>query len=202
MKKILLSLAVLGFSFLPPVAHAASNNPPPSYVVTATMTATNAAKLFVLQNTSADIDVLIRRIEVANVHNESAITGGMAQFWVFGSTAITHGSTARVRTFSLSGANASAPSYVSVSELPTFSPYENLSGGASHPLLPRPLYVNTDETAVAPSLADAYTEPEFDASPLILPKNSGRAIVIEQNKLADAVMNTGKLKLSVVYTVR
>lgn len=200
MKKMLLAVLALGGLSLP--VHAASNNPPPSYVVTATMTATNAAKLFVLQNTSADIDVLIRRVEVANVHNESAITGGMAQFWVYGSTAITHGTTTRVRTFSLSSTNASAPSYVSVSEIPTFSPYENLSGGTSHPLLPRPLYINTDETAVAPNLSDAYAEPEFDASPLILPKNSGRAIVVEQNKMADAVMNTGKIRISVVYTVR
>jgi hypothetical protein len=197
MKKLLAALTLA--AGLSSAAHAGVV--PPSYVVTTTFTATNNAKVFAFQNTSSTLDVYIRRIEVANVHDESAITGGMVQYQVFASTSLTHGGQGRIRTFSMTGANASAPSYVTASTGPVSIQYENLTGGSTLPII-KPLFVNTDDGATS-NLVDSYEAPgNGEVSPLKLPAGANRAIVIEQHQLAGGAIDTGKIRIAVEYWAR
>lgn len=206
MKKILLKLALLGFAFVPVLALAGGGNPPLTYVAVATFTATSGANVVAFQNTSADLDVRVLKIEVSNAHDVSANTGGLVQYWVFGSTAVVHGGTGQTRSFSLSSTNAGQPSYITISTGAVSPSLENLSGGSSLPLI-RPLVVNTDDGASS-NLTDSYTDlgpassAASDSSPLILPHGSNRALIVQQHDLGGGAINTGKMRASFIYTVR
>lgn len=203
MKKTLAALAlIVGLSLVSARAQAAPAAPP-TYVAVATFTATSNAKVFAFQNTSSSLDVYIKRIEIANVHDESAITGGQVFFNVYASTQVTHGGTGRVRSFSMAGANVAQPAYITVSTGPVNVQLENLSGNSTHPLF-RPLSINTDETATAPNLVDAYESREGsgDVSPIKLPAGANRAIVVEQRQMGGTAMDTGKIRISVEYWAR
>jgi hypothetical protein len=190
----------------------AKAGPPATYEsvvrVTLPVVATSSA-IYAFQNTSTELDVVIRKIEISNV-STMTIAGGLAAYWVYTSTSLTH-SAAVTSAYSLTAALASQPSFVSVSTAPRNIQAEGdasiLSvGGALSGVPPiiRPLYVNNDEAATA-QLVDSWSEREDSlgaAQPLVLPANSQRAIVIQQKRLGTADIAAGSLLVKVFYTTR
>lgn len=204
MKKLLIAaLAVLA------LAASAGALVPLTYVATSTAAAPGWNQpVWAFQNTSAGLDVEVLKIEVSNAHDQSAIAGGVMQFQVFGSTALTHGGTGQTRSYSLTSANAAQPSYISFSTGPLSISYENVSGGlavtSAIPLV-RPLHVNVDESATS-QLSDSYVAaPTADnvlSAPIKLGAGVNRALVIVQGSIGSANIQTGKIKLDVTYRVK
>lgn len=199
MKKITLAFAaLLGLLALAPAARAA--NLPLTYVHSATWTLTGAGtNSFAFQNTSADLDVKILRIEIAN-YSTGSVTSGVVNFWVLTSTQVTHGGTSQVSFASLDSANVTAPTYISASTGPVSVQIE----GKQNRQLPlmRPLTLNDDETAtVAFSDAIDFNAPA-DGRELILPHGASRAIVIQQRQFGATDWTAGMVIIRIVYSVR
>lgn len=165
------------------------------------------------QNTSANIDVLVHKIEVIGASTQ-AVTGGLMQFWVYASTSLTHSVAAGV-TASYGSANASQPSYLSVSTAPVSVLLEGDTGilttaqrnalsGTALPLIP-PLRASSEETATS-GLYDSWSAENQDAQnpsgPLVLPKNANRALVMEKRMSAASDFAVGLLQIRVFYTIR
>lgn len=196
MKKTLL-LAALAALLGAGRAHAYSAPyTPQTYVSVSTfMPGAAGAKLWAFQNTSTTLDVRVLKLEVTGF-STGTVTGGLIQFRVYGSTAITHGGTSQVGFYDAQSALASAPSYVTVSTGPV-----NVALESPWPIL-RPLFVNNDEAATA-NLSDGYTGwTPADAGELILLHNTQRGIVLEQRNMAATNIADGPLFVRVVYTVK
>jgi hypothetical protein len=201
MKKTMLALvALLGLSLAAaPAARADYYG-----VVVATWTAGGSAtKALAFQNTSTTQSVEILRIEVANATNGSAITGGAMMFWVYASTAMTHGGTSQRLNYALSSANASLPSAISASTGPVNVAYENntTSKGAL-PIL-RPLFVNNDEAATS-LLSDTWSAEgdSFLSGAIILPAGANRGIVLEQQNLVATSVSQGVVAARIFYRIK
>lgn len=205
MKKTVLALvALLGLSFAAPVAARADAY----YVAVATWTAGgNGTKSVAFQNISAQ-DVEVLRIEVSNAQDGGAITGGLQAYWVYASTAMTHGGTSQTLGHSLRAANTALPSsIVSFSTGPTLVAYENNSAAKAAMPLIRPLFVNNDETATA-QLSDAWSS-DLEPQPLgsaklgiLLPASSNRGIILEQRNMANTSVTAGVVQARIVYRVK
>lgn len=205
MKTLLVAavLAVLGVS---PV-HA---GPPETYVSVTRVTAGGAlAKLLAFQNTSSASDVVVRKIEVSNASTVT-VTGGIMQFWVYGSTSLTHSVTTTADAWTYSDVLGSAPSFISVSTAPSAIQIEGDSGilttAASNNLsgqmpLIRPLVVNNDEAATA-NLFDSWTSDAVDARPIVLPAGANRALVFEQRQVGGTDYSAGSLFFRITYTLK
>lgn len=200
MKKLLAAFAVLFSLFCAPQAEAAFGNPPQTYIAVSTFTPGAAlAKVWAFQNTSADIDVHIKRIEVSNA-STGTYTGGFMQYWVYVATAITHGGTSQVSSYSYKNINTTAPSYISVSTGPVAVTYEN-KDTRQLPIF-RPLIVNNDETATTQFKDEWIPEETADTAPLVLLHGSNRGIVFEQRRLGTADITAGTVMIRVIYTVK
>jgi hypothetical protein len=214
MKKNLVVLAALvGLSLAAP-SRARAVGTPPTYVTSVRVTP-GAAPTHVLafQNTSASLDVVVRRIEVVNASTQ-AVTGGAEQFWVYAATSVTH-SAAAGTTASYGAALASQPSYLTVSTAPTSVQLEGDSGilttaqrNALSGALPiiAPLTVDGDESAT-PNMRQAawQAEDQGGANPagaLILPAGANRAIVVEKRAGNSTDFTAGSYIIRVFYTVR
>lgn len=190
MKNLLMIVALLA---LAAPAKAASY-----YVAVATWTAggtgTNAVAF---QNTDSGRSVRVLKIEVSNVSN-SAITGGVMQFWVMGATVATAGGTSQVSFYDTQAANVTAPSYVSFSTGPVGVVFE----GKQTRQLPiaRPLIVNDDEAATI-SLWDSTSPSDYPRSEFLLPAGSNRAIVLRQMQLGATDFTAGILMARIFYTI-
>ena len=184
----LLTAALLGS---PVLALAA----PADYTHTVTFTPGSAgAEVLGFQNVSDDQDVEIKRIEVSHA-STMTVTGGLMQYWVFASTAMTH-SDAAGYTHSYRAALASLPAAVNVSTAPTSVTFEE-----DCPLF-RPFVVNNDETATA-QFSDVWAyDAEGANGPILLPKGSDRGIVFEQRRLGTADITAGTILVRILYTVR
>lgn len=192
-KKLLVLLAVLGFAL--PAAAIVS----PTYVAIATFTPSGAdAVVAAFQNTSASKDVRIVSIEISGA-STGTYTGGLMQFFVYGSTVVTAGSTVQTSVYAATSANASLPSGISFSLSPTSIQYENKKT-MQLPLI-RPLIVNNDETATA-NFRDAWFTPGGDAEILQLPHGSSRAIVFVQKRLGTVDITDGRVMLVITYTTK
>lgn len=172
------------------------------YVATATWTARGTGtKSVAFQNTSTSQSVEIVRIEVANAHDGAAVTSGYQQYWVYGSTQMTHGATSPTQNYALGTALASAPSAISFSTAPTGVLYElNTTAKAAQPLI-RPLIVNGDETATV-QLSDVWSTPLTDGLPIVLPAGASRGIVLEQRNLNATSYTAGVLQVNIYYRLR
>lgn len=211
LKKTLFALAVLLASQLPA---AASTGTPPlkTYVSTVRVTlpvvATSSA-IYALQNTDANVDVVIRRIEISNA-STMTVTGGTMQFWVYASTQITH-SAAITSNYGYGAALTSQPSFVTVSSAPTGILVEGDAsiltvGGALSGVPPiiRPLYVNNDEAAVT-LLTDSWSDEDpngENAGLIVLNHGANRGIAIQQKRLGTADFAAGSVLVRVFYNVR
>jgi len=135
----------------------------------------------------------------------ATVTSGGMQFWIMTSTKVTHGGTSQVSFHSRTAANATAPSYISVSTGPVAVLYEGKQSGQ---LPVSTILVNLDESAVfnpAPSSGEFVpTErPDMAATQrLRLPKGANRAIVLEQRQLGATDWTAGVAFLRVVVTVK
>jgi hypothetical protein len=190
-------VAFLGLSAL--LAPMEAEAVPNTYVSVSTFTPGGAnSKPWAFQNTSADLDVEVLKFEVSSI-STGIYTGGLMQFWLFASTQVTHGGTGQVASYNFASANGTAPSHVSVSTGPINVLYENKQN-RQLPLL-RPLIINNDETATS-NFQDGYTDLLADSSPLLLPRNSSRALVLEQRQLGTADITDGTVMVRVLFTVK
>lgn len=177
-------------------------------VAVATWTAGGSAtKALAFQNTSTDRDIEILKIELSNAQNGSAVTGGLMQFWVYASTAMSHGGTSQRLNYSLGSANASLPSSISFSTGPVGVAYENNSITKGAMPLIRPLFVNNDETATT-NLYDAWIA-EGDVSrsgqqsgAILLPQNTQRGIVIEQQNMNATSVAAGVVQARILFRIK
>ena len=183
--------------FAPFLAAPAQASPPPqTYISVATFTAGgDAANVWAFQNTSTTLDVRVLKIEVSNASTE-AVSGGLMQFWLYGSTVVTHGGTSQVGGYGQTTANATLPTYVSVSTGPVSVTYEK-----SLPLA-RPLISNDDETATT-NLSDSLSSvAPADGQELLLPHNTSRALILTQKQHNGASITAGVVMVRVLYTIR
>lgn len=201
MRNAIVALALLlGLAVAP--AKAATYN-----VAVATWTAGGSAtKALAFQNTASNQDVEIIKIELSNAQNGAAITGGLIQFWVYGSTVITHGGTSQTLGYGLRAANTTLPSSISFSTGPVNVVYENNSAAKGAMPLLRPLILNNDEAAAA-NFADSWSAPMADRGPLftesiLLPGGANRGIVIEQQNLAATSVTAGVVMARIHYIVK
>lgn len=213
MKRYLLALLALVGPLVPAVAGPGSTLALKSYVAVVRISSVPAspARVFALQNTSTDQDVLVNRVEVAN-SSTMTVTGGLMQFWVYGSTAMAHSALTTVQTYGYSGALVTAPTAVSASTAPINVQFDGDSGiltaaqqnglsGTALPLI-RPLIVN-DNLAATGQTSDSWSteNPDF-GSPIILPKNSQRGLVIEKRQFGASDFSAGAVTIRVHYTLR
>lgn len=201
LKKTLLGLVVLLALQIPARAQWAPTYTPITYVAVATFTVPGTGKdAIAFQNTDAGRDVTILKIEVSDVSN-TAITGGIMQFWIMGATVTTAGGTSQTSFWDAKAANTTAPSYISFSTGPVNVVYEGKQGTSQLPLA-RPLIVNSDEAATA-NLWDTFQSisPAFSAE-LILPHGSNRAIVLRQMQLGASDFTAGVIMARIFYTVK
>lgn len=195
MKKLLLTLAFLA-GFALPSAHAA--RVPLTYIHTSTWTVGGSGtKAWAFQNTSSGISVRIHKLEMGSATG-ATVTGGIQQFWVYGSTSLTHGDTSQVSFYDTAGANATAPSYVSVSTRPTVVVYE----GKNDRQLPifRPLIINADESAAANFYDALVPSSPAEAEEFLLPEGANRALVIEQKQFGATDYVAGVVFVRVVWS--
>lgn len=194
MKKTLLGLvAILGLA-LP-----ASAIVSPTYVSVVKFTPGGAdAKVLAFQNASAKVDVRVLRVEVSAA-STGTYTGGLMQFWVYGSTVITHSDTTTASSYTYASANGASPASIYTSTAPLNVQYE--SKAASQLPLFRPLIVNNDETAAA-NFKDEYIAEGGDSEVLLLPKGSSRGLVFEQRRLGTADITDGTVMVRIVYTAK
>jgi len=192
------------------VAYAA---PPSAYSTTARVTPGGALnKALAFQNTSATLDVVVRKIEVMNASTYT-VTGGLMSYWVYFATSVSHSPTTGVNgidSYNYADALATAPSYISASTAPYNVIFEGNSGiltdlqqassGYALPVI-RPLIVNNDEAATA-NFADSWQEELNTAKPLTLEKNTQRALIFEQRRVGTADITEGNVILRIFYTVR
>lgn len=191
---VLLGLAAGGFT---PSAEARA---PMTYVHVSTWTAGGTGtKAWAFQNTSDTLDVQILKIEVGSASG-ATVTSGPVQFWVMGSTVITHGGTSQTSFYSIDASNITAPSYVTVSTGPTAATYEGKQ--ASQLPLARPLLVNLDETATTLLHDSLDFNAPSDSRELLLPAGEDRGIVIEQRQFGASDYTAGVAFVRVVYTVK
>lgn len=200
MKTLLMIVALLALA-LP--ARASEPAAPPTYVFTSTWTAAGTAgvKAFAFQNTSTTLDVRIISIEVGSA-NAGTVTSGPMWFHVKMSTQLVHGGTSQVSFSASESANATAPSYITVSTGPLLVQYEGTAAGAGQLPISRPLMVNADETATS-NFSDTilYQDPTIGRG-LLLPHGANRAIVLEQKQFGATDWTAGTLFARVVYTVK
>lgn len=212
MKKSILALLTL-FAGLMGVAPRAYAGVPPTYVDQVRLTVpASPANVLAFQNTSAGLDVVVRRIEIVTSSTQS-VTGGLMQFLVYASTQVTHSASAG-KFYAYGSANASRPSHISVSTAPLSVQFEGDSAaltaaqlGAMSGALPliRPLVVNNDEGAAA-NFGDAWAE-ESPNSPnpaggLLLPAGANRALIFEKRQLGSSDFSAGQVIIRIFYTIR
>lgn len=198
MKRILFALAMLGG--LLPLGSPVDAALPLTYVSVSTFTpGGSGTKAWALQNTSASLDVRILKLEVSNATN-GTVAGGLMQFWLYGSTVVIPGGVSQVSFYDHAAANTSAPSYVSVSTGPAGVVYE----GKQNRQLPlyRPFIINDDETAAANFKDEFQQVNPAEATELLLPRGSNRAVVLEQQQFGATDFTAGTVMVRVVYTVK
>jgi hypothetical protein len=204
MKKTLLTF-ILAFAAV--CAHAGA----PEYVATVRLTpGASPSAMLAFQNTSSDLDVVVQKIEITNASTMS-VTSGLMQFWVYGSTSMTHSQTLTAASaYTYNAALGAKPSYISLSSAPVLVIYEgdsssrtaaqmNSLSGVVGPIL-RPLIVNADESAAA-NLYDSWSNENPD-KPLILPHASNRGLVFVKRQLGSSDYTDGQVIFRIVYTVR
>lgn len=210
LKKTLFGFAALLISAAP--ALAVSSQPLlKTYVSTVRVTlpvvATSSA-IYAFQNTDAAVDVVIRKIEISNA-STMTVTGGTMQFWVYGSTQMTH-SAAVTSNYGYGAALTTQPSFVSVSSAPYNIQVEGdaavITGGSlsGTPALIRPLYVNNDEAAVT-LLTDSWSDEDpngENAGLITLNHGANRGIAIVQKRLGTTDISAGSVLVRVFYNVR
>ena len=203
-KKTLWALAAVLSLVMPSVARADAY-----YVAIATWSmGGSATKALAFQNISTTQAVEIVKIELSHATNGSAVTGGLAQFWVYASTVMSHGGTSQTMGHSPKIANTALPSaIVSFSTGPASVVYENNSATkAALPLL-EPLIVNGEETATS-NFYDSWTAPVYDfggpklSESILLPAGANRGIVIEQQNMAATSFTAGVVQARIHYIVK
>lgn len=201
--KIALALAVI---LTPLLAQAAP--PAPMVSVVRITPGASPAKVLAFQNTSSSVDVIVRKIEIVNA-STMAVTSGLMQFWVYGSTSVAHSETTSQTAYKYNTVLASQPSYISVSTKPASATYEgdaapldatayeNLTG--AKPFL-APLIVNLDEGATS-NFAASWTQ-EVGELPLVLPAGEDRALVFEKRQLGTSDYTDGQAEIRIFCTLR
>lgn len=206
MKKLLLALAALLAPLMP--AMATSIWPvSPSFVAIATVTPpASGSYAAAFQNISAGVDVYIQRIDIISV-DTGAATGGIMQWQIFASTALTAGPTLNVSQQSYQAAltngaqdnSASPTNVVAMSTSPT-----NVVIEANLPIV-APMLVNDSPTATTNLFAE-YQESPGGASnattAILLPKGKNRALVFRKDKLGGTDVTDGLIMIRVEYTTR
>jgi len=199
MNRLLVALVAALALCAPARAQFAASYTPYTYVAVATFTAPGTGKnAIAFQNTDPGRDVIVLKVEINNISN-AAITGGLMQFWIMGSTVVTPGGTAQTGFYDFKNANIAAPSFVSLSTGPANVVYE--SNGNTFPLY-RPLIINSDEAATANLMDSMQPNSPAGASELILPHGSNRAIVLEQQQLGATNFTAGSIMARITYTLR
>ncbi len=170
------------------------------YVATATFTpGVVGSQVLAFQNTSSSQRVEVVRIDLSNAQDGAAITGGLMQFWIYASTAMTHGGTTQTKNQALVSANASAPSAISISTGPVRVTYENSSATSGALPILRPLIVNDDEAATT-NFADSWTA--LENAPINLPAGANRGLIFEQRNLNATLVAAGVLQARIVYLLK
>lgn len=187
---------------------------PPTYMTSVRVTpGAGPTHVLAFQNTSIGIDVLVRGVEIINASTQ-AVTGGMEQFWIYGSTQVTHSASAGT-TASYGTALASQPSYITVSTAPISVILEGdsdiLTADQRHdlagklPLLP-PLFVDGDESATTTPRRAAWFAESQDAlnpaGPLILGQSANRALIVEKRAGSSTDFTAGAYILRVFWSIR
>lgn len=203
MKNLLLLAALICFG------GSAQAAPPRPYVAVFRVTPGAApTKILAFQNTSTGQSVIVDRIEIANA-STMTVTGGQAQYWVWGSTQVEH-SVAAGKHYAYASALASAPTAITASTAPINVLFEGdsaaLVGGNIVTALPliRPLVVDSDDAATV-NRADAWDSSEGRqavAEPLVLPADSSRALVIEKRMGAASDFTAGSVIIRIFYWLR
>jgi hypothetical protein len=199
-------LTIVAALFMAVSAHA--DTPTPRVAMVRVTPGAAPAKVLAFQNTSSTSDIVVRKIEIVNA-STAAVTSGLMQFWVYGSTSVDHSETTTQDAYSYFAALDSQPSGLSISTKPASATYEgdsdiltaaaanNLSG--SRPLL-APLIVNLDESAAA-NFSASWSQ-EQDGLFLILPAGANRALVFEKRQLGSADYTDGQVIIRIFYTLR
>ncbi len=211
MNRYLFALFAL-VGLLSPAVASPSTASLPSYTAVVRLTpGASPAKVLAFQNTSASQDILVDHIEITN-SSTMTVTGGLEQFWVYGSTSLTHSALTSVATYGYNGVLVAQPAAVVMSTAPLNVQYEGDTGiltaaqqgalsGVATPII-RPLAVNNDETATT-SLSDGWTAEALDwARPIILPRNTQRALVFEKRQLGSSDFTAGSVTIRIHYTVQ
>jgi len=168
-------------------------------------------KVLAFQNTSTGEDIIIRKIEIVNSSTQ-AVTGGIMQFLVYTSTRITHSAAVTTGDYSYSAApSVTQPASLTVSTAPIAVLVEgntaadteaSIASMTGYPPILRPFVVNSDEAATT-NLVDSWSEESPTlASPLVLPANSQRGIIIEKRQLGATDYAVGGITFRIVYTTR
>ncbi len=175
-----------------------------TYIVTSTWTpgggVITGTKAFAFQNTSADVDVSVERIDLMSV-TSGTVTSGPMQFWIYTATQVTHGSSSNSSIYSRQTPNVSTPSYISYGINPTAVLFE----GKHDAQLPRYVaLVNADETATVlpqPLNPIMTMSPQYD-NVQILKAGTNTALIIEQRQYGATDYTAGLIFCRIVFTTR